>query len=77
MLKVSMRIESLKSLALKIHTLKAAIDIVDDEARDQLRHDMIEEITYVYGIDWAYAVSRFNDLVRSVDQVHPGWRRGR
>jgi GAF domain-containing protein len=68
-MKVSMRIESLKSLAFKIQILKVAIDIVDDEARDQIRREMIEEIAYVYGIDHVYAVSRYNDLVVGVDYV--------
>lgn len=74
-LPVKIRIESIKNLIGKIQILMATIDLVDDEARDHLRQEMIEEISYVYGTSYVDAVSRYNDLVKGIDQVDPDWRR--
>lgn len=70
---VETRVTYLSRLAALRDLLALAYDLVDNGARDHIRRDMIILIRYVYEVDQAGAVSRFNDIVGQSSQVPPNW----
>lgn len=69
-LRVDLRLRIMRKLTQDREILQLAIDWVDDEARDDLRRNMIKWINSMYWVDDArYTLNRYNDLVSPIDHV--------